>query len=383
MVLAATSASTVSTIPVFLLGAMGLFVRSDLEFGQTQLGIAVSAFWLTMALGGITGGRVSQRLGATISVRWGVSISIATLVGIACVPSWPVLVVLMGIAGLANALTQPAVDLALFDAVPVDKLGLAFGIKQTALPGAALVSGIGVPLLASTVGWRWGFVFGALVGIPALVAMPHLVHRKSSGSRAVAEGHERLRGIVVFAVAFGLAMIAVSATGAFYVESAIAGGSSADAAGLFLAAGSVCGIVGRFLFAWRLGDVRQPLVATSLIMTVGGLGLVGFALVQPGWPLFLVTLVAIGAGWGWNGLLTFAVVSAFPGAAARASGYIVLGAATGGILGPATFGILVQHVGFSVAWIAAAVCFFAAAMLLVAISRSASRRPVATSQQAM
>ena len=382
MVLASTSASTVSTIPIFLLGAMGLFVRSDLDFGQTQLGIAVSAFWLTMALGGISGGRVSQRLGATISVRWGVSISIATLLAIACAPSWPVLVALMGVAGLADALTQPAVDLALFDAVPVDKLGLAFGIKQTALPGAALVAGIGVPLLASTVGWRWGFVFGALVGVPALIAMPHLAHRKSSASRKADGSHARLRGIVVFAIAFGLAMIAVSATGAFYVESAIAGGSSADAAGLFLAAGSICGIAGRFLFAWRLGDVRQPLVATSVIMTVGGLGLLGFALVQPGWPLFLVTLIAIGAGWGWNGLLTFAVVSAFPGAPARASGYIVLGAATGGILGPVTFGILVQHAGFPVAWVAASLCFFAAASLLVVISRAASRRASVTTLQA-
>lgn len=369
VILAATSASTVAIIPVFLLGAMGLFVRSDLHFGQTQLGLAVSAFWLMMAVGGVTGGRVSQNLGATTAIRIGVIFSILVLLGVALTPSWVILVGLMGFAGLASALTQPAADLAILSGVPTPRLGVAFGVKQTALPGAALVAGIGIPVLANTVGWRWAFAVGAIVGLPALLGMPHLVRQPVHKTVDGLPSKQRLEGIVGFSAAFGLAMIAVSATGAFYVESAIAGGTNANSAGLYLAAGSACGIAGRFLFAWKLGAVREPLLATSVIMAVGGISLLCLAFIGSGWALFVVTLVAIGAGWGWNGLLTFAVVSSYPIAPARASGYIVLGAASGGILGPVAFGVLVQHCGFRIGWIAVSACFFSAAALLVAIAR--------------
>ena len=372
VIVATTSASTVSSIPIFLLGAMGPFVRADLGFSEVRLGMAISAFWLAMAVSGIPGGRLSQRLGATASTRLGVAGTMLAIVSMALAPNWATLLVLMAVAGALNALTQPALDLALFEAVPAERLSLAFGIKQTALPGAALVAGLGIPILASSLGWRWAFVVCALVGLPALLGMPRL----SSGKRGDPAGHAgsagRLPGVFVFVAVFCLAMIAVSATGAFYVESAVAAGSAVNTAGLYLAAGSVCGIVGRFVFAWRLGRLGQPLVAGSVILFVGGLGVTLIAFAPPGPILLLVTLVAIGAGWGWNGLLTFAVVRRYPHAPARASGYIVLGAGSGGVLGPVLFGLAVQGVGFAVAWAAAGACFFAAAGLLAVVSRRSS-----------
>ncbi len=366
---ATTSASTVGSIPVFLLGAMGPFVRTDLGFSEAQLGVAVSMFWLFMAAGGIAGGRVGQRLGSTLTIRLGVTGSMLTIGAMAMAPSWTALLVLMAAAGLANALSQPAVDLALFEAVPRERLSLAFGIKQTAFPGAALVAGLSIPILASTIGWRWAFVVCAIVGVPALVGIPQLSpgHRHNPAARAAAQ--QRLAGVYAFAAVFMLAMIAVSATGAFYVESAIAGGSTPNTAGVYLAVGSACGILGRFVFAWQLGRISRPLVATAFIMIVGGVGAVSFAVVPPGWGLFLVTLIAIGAGWGWNGLLTLAVVSTYPEAPARASGYIVLGAGAGGVMGPILFGVAVQNIGFPPAWVAAGLCFFAAAALLFVLTR--------------
>jgi predicted MFS family arabinose efflux permease len=326
-------------------------------------------FWLFMAAGGISGGRIGQRLGATLSIRIGVTGSMLAIGALALAPNWTSLLVLMPLAGLANALTQPAVDLALFEVVPRERLSLAFGIKQTAFPGAALVAGLSIPVLASTIGWRWAFVACAMIGIPALAGIPRLSpgHKRNSAARVAAE--QKLAGVYVFATVFMLAMIAVSATGAFYVESAIAGGSSPNSAGVYLAVGSACGILGRFVFAWQLGRVSRPLVATALIMIVGGGGAVSFALVPPGWGLFLGTLIAIGAGWGWNGLLTLAVVSTYPQAPARASGYIVLGAGAGGVMGPFLFGFAVQKVGFSPAWIAVGLCFFVAAALLFVVVR--------------
>jgi len=207
-------------------------------------------------------------------------------------------------------------------------------------------------------------VVGIAVGIPALVLMPRLVYRHVDSSGQATDPNAKLAGIWPFAIAFGTAMTAVSAMGAFYVESAVSHGFSSDTAGVFLAAGSLCGVVGRFMFAWRLGSIQRPLKAASFIMLTGGVGVLCFAFATSGWALLLATLVALGAGWGWNGLLTFAVVSLYPQAPARSSGFIVLGSAAGGVIGPTAFGFIVQGVGFSVAWVLAAGCFAAAATIL-------------------
>lgn len=369
MVVATTSASTAGTMPVFLLGATAPLVREDLGLSQAQFGLTVSSFWLLMAVSGVAGGRAGQRLGATRATRIGVAGTCVMLLGVALSPSWPVLVACMAAAGATNALTQPALDLALFAGVPRDKLPLAFGVKQMALPLAALISGLIVPVLALTYGWRTAFLAAILVGLPALVAMPALVYTPPQGTTEQSAARGRLVGIWGFALAFAMAMMAVSATGAFYVESAVAGGLTTETAALFLACGSVFGIAGRFLFAWRLGSVRRPLVAAAGILVVGGLGVLGFVVASAGLPLLLVTVVALGAGWGWNGLLTFAVVSLFPQAPARASGFIVLGAATGGVLGPSVFGVIVERVGFNAGWVAAFACFLAAATILLLTPR--------------
>lgn len=356
-------------MPVFLLGATAPLVRADFGLSQAQFGLTVSAFWLFMALSGVAGGRAGQRLGATRATRLGVAGTCVMLLGVALSPTWPVLVACMAAAGVTNALTQPALDLALFAGVPRDKLPLAFGFKQVALPLAALLSGLIVPTLALSHGWRLAFLAAIVVGLPALVLMPSLVYTPPQGPGGRSTGHARLRGIWGFAAAFAMAMMAVSATGAFYVESAVAGGLTTEKAALFLACGSVFGIIGRFIFAWRLGSVHQPLRAAAVILLVGGCGVLALTAAHDGLPLLLVTVVALGAGWGWNGLLTFAVVSLFPEAPARASGFIVLGAATGGVLGPSAFGLVVERVGFNAGWAAAFLCFVAAATILLLTPR--------------
>ena len=356
---------------------MGPFVRADLGFSETQLGVAISVFWLFMAVGGVAGGRVGQRLGATLTIRLGVAGSIAAIGGTALAPNWATVLFFMACAGAASALSQPAVDLALFEAVPRDRLSLAFGIKQTSLPAAALVAGLAIPVLATSVGWRLAFAACAVVGLPALLGMPRLLSGHRSGKGVHVASGAKMTGILAFAAVFTLAMIAVTATGAFYVESAISGGSTANAAGVFLAIGGAFGVVGRFVFSWRLGSLARPLIATSVIMLIGGLGVTCLSVASPTWPLLIVTIVAIGAGWGWNGLLTLAVVRTYPLAPARASGYIVLGVGAGGVLGPVLFGFTVQHFGFSVAWIGAGLCFFAAAAMLARLAK----RPTAVTEE--
>ena len=371
-----TVASTAATLPVFLLGAAAPGIRADLHFDAGRLGLVISAFWVAMAAGGFAAGRLAQALGAVATTYLGVAVAIAALLGLALSPGWAALVPFAALGGLGCSITTPAVDMALFDVVPVHQRGLAYGVKQASLPAASLVAGVSVPVLVLTAGWRWAFVAGMLLALTAVFALPR--HGLRRPPRTVApRGSERpgrLNDVIPVAVSVGLAMSGVSAMGAFYVESAVTSGESARAAGLLLALGSVCGIAGRFLFSWRLGPLTRPYVIVAGLIGLGGAGAAAFAVRGNGPVLVAGTVVAFGAGWGWNSLLTQTVVAAHPEATARASAYIMIGAAVGGVAGPALFGLVAGHFGYRAAWSLCAACFLAAAAVLFTLC---GRRPAA------
>jgi MFS family permease len=347
-----TVAATASMLPVFLLGAAAPGIRADLHFDAGRLGVVVSAFWITMALGGLVAGRLAHALGAGVTVLLGVVTSVLALFGLALSPSWAVLIVFAAVGGLGCAVTTPAVDMALFEVVPESQRGLAYGVKQASLPAASLLAGVCVPALVLTAGWRWAFAAGMIFALSALVALPRRGVRGTARAET-ASRTARLNDVIPVAVAVGLAMSGVSAMGAFYVESAIASGEPVRVAGSLLALGSVFGVAGRFLLSWRLRAPAHPYAIVAVLIALGGAGAAAFAVHGRGVVLVVGTVVAFGAGWGWNSLLTQTVVVAHPEATARASAYIMVGAAVGGV--------------------ACACCFLLAAITLGTSRRGASQ----------
>ncbi len=369
-----SASASLALVPAFLIGATGPFIRVDLGFGAGVLGLLVSTYWMAMALSGTLGGRLVQRLGASAGLRGGVLLACIALALVALAPTTPVLFLGIALGGVASAIITPATDLAVIKCVPDRWLPIAFGIKQSSLPAASLLAGVGVPVLALTLGWRWTFMAVMLLALPALVFVGRSWDRRARRAPSLAAdaggtptGKHDLRLLIV---GMGLAMAAVSATGAFYVESALGKGIDAGTAGLLLAAGSALGIAGRFVFTWRLSSSPKPFVVVATLTTVGSVGIVGIAAAQTVVALLLATLVAFGAGWGWNGLFTHAVVASHRDTAARASGMLVAASATGGVLGPSTFGLLATSVGMPVAW-----CLAATEMLLASALWGWASRP--------
>jgi len=366
-VVAATFASTLAILPAFLVGALAVTIRQDLGFSRSGLGVVVAAFWLVMAVTGAPGGRAVQRMGASRSIRAASVGSLISLLAASTSRSLIQLVLWLVVGGLASGIAQPAADLALARAVPTLRRGLAFGIKQASVPGAALIAGIAVPTLAQTLGWRWAFVIGSAMALPPLIWMPGLeasVGLRSSGRYLTNPS----KTVWWLAGSVGLAMFAVAAMGAFYVESSVAAGVDVGTAGTLLAMGSVFGIAGRLLFAWKLGEVSRPFSVTAGLVMVGGLATLSFGLGPTGIGLIAATVIAFGSAWGFNGLFTHAVVRANPMKAAQASGIIVVGAASGGALGPLLFGILVESSSFSTAWTLAAGALLGAGALMLFVS---------------
>lgn len=373
----ASASASLALVPAFLFGATGPFVRADLGFGAGVLGLVVSTYWMAMALTGTLGGRLVQGWGAASGLRAGVVLACVGLATVALAPSTPVLFVGIALGGVASAVITPATDLAVIQRVPERWLPIAFGIKQSSLPAASLLAGVGVPVLALTLGWRWTFVAVMLLALPALLlvrtswnARPPVSGTALAGSPDSSAALRALRPLVL---GMGLAMAAVSATGAFYVESALGKGIGAGTAGLLLAAGSGLGILGRFGFTWRLSSRPHPFGIVAALTALGAVGILGIAAAQSVTTLLLATLLAFGAGWGWNGLFTHAVVAAHRDAAARASGMLVAASATGGVLGPSSFGLVATTAGISVAWSLAAAEMLLASVLWVLATRPGRR----------
>jgi predicted MFS family arabinose efflux permease len=341
-------------------------MRAELGFGAAALGIAVSLFFTTQAFASAPCGRIVERLGPRRGMQAAALGSAASLLCIALfASSWNGLIGFLVLGGLANAVAQVAANLALARGVRVERQGLAFGMKQAAIPAATLLSGLAVPLVGTTVGWRWAFIGCALGALAIACTMPKTTESQVRHHTSERGGDMRPAPLILLAVGIGLGSAAAVPLGTFIVESGVAAGLRVEFAGLLLAAGGGVGIAVRLALGW-LAD-RRPAGHLGIVAVMLVAGTVGFVLLATGagWLFALGTLLAFGAGWGWHGLFNFAVVKYNPNAPAAATGITQTGAAAGSATGPFLFGLILESTSYGTAWLSAgAAALFAVAAIL-------------------
>ncbi|MDF1595058.1 MAG: MFS transporter [Acidimicrobiia bacterium] len=347
--------TVVCAFPVFLLGALSIQMRGDLGFSLTMLGLFIAVFRGSGALVAVPLGRLADRIGPASSMRIAALIAAVAAAGTAGLARSPVtLVVFLIVAGTANALGQASANLTLARGVEDGKQGMAFGLKQSALPIGALLAGLTVPLLAVTVGWRWAFALAA-VAASAVAIAAQSDHSKTPtidrSNRRGTTGSTRL-GLLTTGMLF--AMAAATSLPAFTVEAAASSGLREGLAGLLLTAGSLCAVAVR-LTAGSLADRRggRHLQVVSRMIAAGVIGFLLLSL-DTVWALILGTFIAFGLGWGFNGVFWFAVVRLNDEAPGRASATVMVGGMIGGLVGPITFGWLADTFGYPTSWRVAA-----------------------------
>lgn len=369
--------TVIGSLPVFLLGGLAVLVRADLGFDEVQLGLAASAFFTLAAVSAVPAGRIAARTGAWAATVLAAVLSSAVLLAMALAPSYLVLLVALAFGGVANALAQIGTNGALAAVVPAPRQGLAFGVKQAAVPAATLLAGFALPVVGLTLGWRAGFGGAALLALTYLLLAPRAPRRdgqRPAGGRA---GDAAVGALAVVAAAACLAAAAVNGLAAFLVESAVSAGFSPSQAGLLLGGGSALGVTARILVGW-LADRRDSghLAVVAAMMASGSLGMALLA-TSSAFGFVAGTALVFALGWSWPGLLTFAVVRLNPAAPALATSYTQMGVFAGGAAGPLVFGLLVTSGSYAVAWSAAGGAMLAAAALMVVGRRLllADRRP--------
>ncbi len=374
-VVAAISVSTACAMPVFLVGALAVQVRGDLGFSKAALGLAPTVFFTVGAVGSALAGRFVERVGPRRGMRIGATGAAVAMAGTGAVAgTWPTVLAFLAVGGLANAIAQPGSNLLLARSVAEARQGTAFGIKQSAIPTATLLGGLAVPAVALTVGWRWAFAGGAAFALATTALVPESGEMRSNAEPAtLAKG--RTGPLLLLAAAAGLGAAAANTLGTFLVESSVDAGVAEGNAGLLFALGSGTGLAMR-LAVGALADrtTRRHEFRGVAAMLVGGS--LGYGLLATGQTALVVpgAMLAFGLGWGWPGLFNYSVVSCHRDAPAAATGVTQTGVYTGAMVGPVTFGVLVEQTSFSVAWLASLGASLVAAVAVAAGARVLERR---------
>lgn len=370
--LAAASIAVVgAAAPVFMLAATAALVRLDTQLSARGLGFAVSGFFLASALVATTSGTLAERVGAKVSMGSAAVITSGSALAMSQASRPWQIGAGMALAGAANGLSAPATNLALANVRRAGRTGIAFGVKQSALPAATLIAGASVPLIAVPLGWRAALLLCAVIPLTFFCVPYRDQHREQA---RMTGQRPPLGGLVLAAVAVGCASGAGTSMNAFYVDTAVGSGMSIEAAGTWYAVAGLTGICARLgLGLWV--DRRLPQCHAELFGILAGLWLLGaagavlFGLGGPAPLLAAATALGYGAGWAWNGLFHMAIVEEHPHTAAYASGVVSVGIFLGGGLAPGIVGSVLSATGPTAGWGLIAALFTAAAATITIRSR--------------
>jgi MFS family permease len=362
-------------LPFFMVGGLAVQIKEELGLTEAALGAAVTIGFLSGAVSSPFGGRIADRIGPRSSIYVGCGLGMASLIGLGTSTSgWGLLVAFLCVGGVGVALADPGLAILVSRSIPLERQGLAFGVKEASIPAATLVAGLAVPAIALTIGWRWAFLVGALPLTLILILLPRLETTGRPTPAGTEDSDEaspppRRRALLLTAVAAALGTTAASGVGIFLTDSAVAMGMSPANAGLLLAAGSVAGIAARVttgVLADRTGGPQFKLIAMMLAfgavtMALGGSG-------NP-WLLLVGTIGAFTGGWAWTGIFFLSLVKTHPHRPGAVAGIGTAGLGMGNAAGPVLFGVVAGTWSFAAAWIGAAIVAGIAAILMATARR--------------
>ncbi len=364
-------ATVASVYPGFLIGALSVQVSEDLGVSEATYGWGLGGFFLAATLGSVVLGRLVQRIGPRrqISGLLGLAAIMQLAVAALATEFWHV-VLLLVVCGLANAGNQASVNLALTRA-RVPQLGLAIALKQSGMPAASLLSGLAVPSLALTVGWRWAFVFGAALSAATLILVLVVLSPIAPADRVQppAKPDSARRALLLAAGAGALMSFGAGSLNAWLVASGVDAGLGEGAAGLMLSLGAACGIAMRLFSGTRLDTMRgRPFTIGGLTALAGALAMALLSARVVGIHV-AATFLAFASGWIWPVFTNFGIVSRNPHAAGAATGVTQMGVYIGVFSSPLITGAVIEAHGYTAMWLVVASAVAVGAVTAIAISR--------------
>lgn len=391
----AVAVTGLGALPIWMLSAYAPAMQRELEFDSAALGLAIGCFFAFSTITGLPMGRLVERL------RWRRSIAVTAIIVAAALVSVGLfasaflpLVVILCAGAVANSISQPAANLAIASSVRDGRQGIAFGVKQAALPISTFLVGLSVPLFAGGEAWREAYVAAGMIAVVILIAVVSTraasvwrehrtallrarisLPRFSRPGRVVwGAGMQVPRALVLLAVGAGFGTAVTISLGGFTVSYAASQGFSPAESGQLLAFGSILGIASR-IFSGFLADRRRRrhLLVVAAMMAAGAVGMVVLALAGTTFiGLLIGVALAFGLGWAWNGVFHLSVIRYSRIPPAVASSVIQTAMSFGATFGPAAFG-LIAATSYTAAWFVSAGGLLVAAGFVILARRELSR----------
>ncbi|MBP1701620.1 MAG: transporter [Chloroflexi bacterium] len=108
------------------------YAYNDLDWSSSMLGLVMSTFGVAMMLGEFGFGRLSDRVGRKPIILIGLVLFSAQFLGLAFFSNYLLIAATFTIAGLGNALFDPALTASILDISPAEHRARMLGIKYTA-----------------------------------------------------------------------------------------------------------------------------------------------------------------------------------------------------------------------------------------------------------
>lgn len=345
-VLAATLATqAVVSWCVLALSAIAPLVAESVGLPAEVIGYQIAIVYATgMAISLLSGAFVGRFGGCGVS-----QIALLSCVAgcaVATAPGTGAIILASIAIGAAHGLTNPAAAQLLARYTNARNRGFVFSIKQTGVPVGGIAAGIVTPVLAVTFGWKIALLAIAPVAL-ALAASMIRVKPRWDGERPkdAPSGPLVLRGATRAWRTPGFAAMCICSfcfAGiqlcllAFIVNfSVFELGFGAILGGALLATVQAAGVVGRVSWGLIADRVQSNGGCLVVIGAIAAASAVGFALLGPDTPRWIVFGLAIVYGLtavGWNGLAVAEIVRLSPPELIATASGIGNIAAFGGVL---------------------------------------------------
>lgn len=242
-------------------------------FTETELGIIGSVLFFTYAVGKLCNGFLSDRSNIRRFMSTGLLVSAIVNLVLGFTNSFILFAVLWGVNGWAQSMGAAPCVVNLSRWFPDSKRGSFYGFWSASHNIGEALTFIIIASIVSAVGWRYGFMSAAVIGVIGVVVMAFCVYDspasqgyepiESAKTKHVVDQHDVtdsqkqvLRMPAVWILAFASAFMyisryAVNSWGVFYLE-AQKSYSTIDAS-FIISISSVCGIVGT-VFSGLISD---------------------------------------------------------------------------------------------------------------------------------
>tara|TARA_B110000014_G_scaffold247617_1_gene221274 strand:- start:21 stop:1136 length:1116 start_codon:yes stop_codon:yes gene_type:complete len=334
----------------FIPGFLATALSEDLDVSRGKIGLIVGIYFGATGIGSIPAGRLTDRFGARKVVVSNMLLVAGTSLLIAIFSTYLIWIVASVLAGMGYALANTGTNVAIGNAVPLNRRGLAMSVKVSGVPLMATVAAAIGPWAANVWNWETILVLNAISAtIAGLIAYLILDDDRREAASSTTT-HPLPRGFYWFGIAafllIGGSQPLYSWTVSYLEESL---NTSAGLSGVIMAIASFTGVIVMIcngIWADKLGALKRiPLI--MLLLTISSLAVI---MVILGTTIGTFTVI-IGLTIGIStqlasiGTMHAAIIDVAPLSIGRATGVTMTGYYLGALVTPAGFGLLVDITG--------------------------------------